>query len=53
VLQAPPRSPVAAGLSRIDAVHPGHSKCNRWKLMENPVLWAYARDLCNSPGFGD
>ncbi len=40
-------------LVRFDAVYHGHFKCNRWKLSENPVLWAYARDLFRTPGFGD
>ncbi|GLW46660.1 glutathione-dependent reductase [Streptomyces sp. NBRC 14336] len=40
-------------LVRFDAVYHGHFKCNRWKLSENPVLWAYARDLFQTPGFGD
>ncbi|MFB7596600.1 glutathione S-transferase family protein [Streptomyces sp. NPDC056160] len=40
-------------LVRFDAVYHGHFKCNRWKLAENPVLWAYARDLYQTPGFGD
>jgi putative glutathione S-transferase len=40
-------------LVRFDAVYHGHFKCNRWKLTENPVLWAYARDLYQTPGFGD
>jgi glutathionyl-hydroquinone reductase len=40
-------------LVRFDAVYHGHFKCNRWKLMENQVLWAYARDLFQTPGFGD
>ncbi|HEY7045262.1 MAG TPA: hypothetical protein VH419_16450, partial [Nocardioidaceae bacterium] len=31
----------------------GHFKCNRHKLTEMPVLWAYARDLFQTPGFGD
>ncbi|GAA2716696.1 hypothetical protein GCM10010429_38890 [Micromonospora olivasterospora] len=31
----------------------GHFKCNRNKLTELPVLWAYARDLFQTPGFGD
>ena len=38
---------------RFDAVYHGHFKCNRWKLTEDPVLWAYARDLYQTPGFGD
>lgn len=40
-------------LVRFDAVYHGHFKCNRWKLAENPVLWAYVRDLYQTPGFGD
>ncbi|GAA3843389.1 glutathione S-transferase family protein [Streptomyces phyllanthi] len=40
-------------LVRFDAVYHGHFKCNRWKLAEDPVLWAYARDLFQTPGFGD
>ncbi|MFD5424367.1 glutathione S-transferase family protein [Streptomyces sp. NPDC127084] len=40
-------------LVRFDAVYHGHFKCNRLKLAEMPVLWAYARDLFQTPGFGD
>ncbi len=40
-------------LARFDAVYHGHFKCNRTKLTEMPVLWAYARDLFQTPGFGD
>jgi putative glutathione S-transferase len=40
-------------LARFDAVYHGHFKCNRHKLSEMPVLWAYARDLYQTPGFGD
>ena len=40
-------------LVRFDAVYHGHFKCNRSKLTEVPVLWAYARDLFQTPGFGD
>ncbi len=40
-------------LVRFDAVYHGHFKCNRQKLTELPVLWAYARDLFQTPGFGD
>ncbi|MGW3405205.1 glutathione S-transferase family protein [Streptomyces zhihengii] len=40
-------------LVRFDAVYHGHFKCNRRKLSETPVLWAYARDLFQTPGFGD
>jgi putative glutathione S-transferase len=40
-------------LARFDPVYHGHFKCNRQKLSELPVLWAYARDLFQTPGFGD
>jgi putative glutathione S-transferase len=40
-------------LVRFDAVYHGHFKCNRHKLTELPALWAYARDLFQTPGFGD
>ncbi|MEA5363343.1 glutathione S-transferase C-terminal domain-containing protein [Amycolatopsis sp., V23-08] len=40
-------------LVRFDAVYHGHFKCNRQKLNELPVLWAYTRDLFQTPGFGD
>ena len=40
-------------LVRFDAVYHGHFKCNRNKLTESPALWAYARDLFQTPGFGD
>ncbi|MEU6860629.1 glutathione S-transferase C-terminal domain-containing protein [Glycomyces sp. NPDC046736] len=40
-------------LVRFDAVYHGHFKCNRNKLTEQPNLWAYARDLFQTPGFGD
>ena len=40
-------------LARFDPVYHGHFKCNRTKLAEMPVLWAYARDLFQTPGFGD
>ena len=40
-------------LARFDAVYHGHFKCNRQKLSEMPVLWAYAKDLFQTPGFGD
>jgi putative glutathione S-transferase len=42
-----------ATLVRFDAVYHGHFKCNRAKLTEDPVLWAYARDLYQTPGFTD
>ena len=40
-------------LARFDAVYHGHFRCNRNKLSEMPALWAYARDLFQTPGFGD
>jgi putative glutathione S-transferase len=40
-------------LVRFDPVYHGHFKCNRHKLTELPVLWAYSRDLFQTPGFGD
>ncbi|MGY2874510.1 glutathionyl-hydroquinone reductase [Marmoricola sp. URHA0025 HA25] len=40
-------------LARFDAVYHGHFKCNRNKLSEMGVLGGYARDLFQTPGFGD
>lgn len=40
-------------LVRFDPVYHGHFKCSRNKLTEMPNLWAYARDLFTTPGFGD
>ena len=40
-------------LARFDAVYHGHFKCNRNKLTEMPQLWGYARDLFQTPGFGE
>ncbi|WP_324654013.1 glutathione S-transferase family protein [Georgenia sp. H159] len=40
-------------LVRFDPVYHGHFKCNRTKLSEMPALWGYARDLFQTPGFGD
>jgi glutathionyl-hydroquinone reductase len=40
-------------LVRFDAVYHGHFKCNRSTLAAMPVLWAYARDLFQTPGFGE
>ncbi len=40
-------------LARFDAVYHGHFKCNRNKLTEMPNLWGYARDLFQTPGFGE
>ena len=40
-------------LVRFDAVYHNHFKCNRQKLAEFVNLWAYARDLYQTSGFGD
>ena len=40
-------------LVRFDPVYHGHFKCNRNKLTEMPNLWGYARDLYQTPGFGN
>ncbi|MBB1508729.1 glutathione S-transferase family protein [Tessaracoccus sp. MC1756] len=40
-------------LVRFDAVYHGHFKANRNKLSEMPNLWGYARDLYQTPGFGN
>lgn len=40
-------------LVRFDAVYHGHFKCNRNRLTEMPALWGYARDLFQTPGFGE
>jgi len=40
-------------LVRFDAVYHNHFRCNRNKLTEMPALWGYARDLYQTPGFGD
>jgi putative glutathione S-transferase len=40
-------------LVRFDAVYHNHFRCNRNKLVELPWLWAYARRLFQTPGFGD
>ena len=40
-------------LVRFDPIYHGHFKCNLRKLTEMPVLWDYARDLFQTPGFGD
>lgn len=40
-------------LVRFDAVYHGHFRCNRSTLSAMPALWAYARDLYQTPGFGD
>ena len=38
---------------RFDAVYHGHFKCNRNKITEMPALWGWAREVFQTPGFGD
>ncbi len=40
-------------LVRFDAVYHGHFKANQRLLAQMPVLFDYARDLFQTPGFGD
>ncbi len=40
-------------LVRFDAVYYTHYKCNLNRLVDYPGLWGYARDLYQTPGFGD
>jgi putative glutathione S-transferase len=40
-------------LVRFDAVYHNHFRCNRNKLAETNHLWRYARQLFQTPGFGD
>ncbi|MDO5677694.1 MAG: glutathione S-transferase C-terminal domain-containing protein [Propionibacteriaceae bacterium] len=40
-------------LVRWDSVYHNHFKTNRNKLSEMPNLWGYARDLYQTPGFGN
>jgi glutathionyl-hydroquinone reductase len=40
-------------LARFDAVYYIHFKCNLHRLADYPHLWGYARDLYQTPGFGD
>ena len=48
-----PTSDLFTTLVRFDVVYHGHFKCNWKKLTELPALWAYARDLFQTPGLGD
>lgn len=41
-----------ATLARFDAAYYGGFKANRQRLIDFPNLWAYARDLYETPGFG-
>ncbi len=40
-------------LARFDVVYFSHFKANRQMLSTLPNLWGYARDLFQTPGFGD
>lgn len=40
-------------LARFDAAYYGGFKANRQRLVDFPNLWAYARDLYQTPGFGE
>lgn len=40
-------------LVRFDVVYYSHFKCNRQTLASMPNIWGYARDLFQTPGFGD
>lgn len=40
-------------LVRFDPVYAVHFKCTRRRLVDHPHLWAYARDLCQHPGFAE
>ncbi|GAA1866645.1 glutathione S-transferase family protein [Brevibacterium marinum] len=40
-------------LVRFDPVYFGHFKCNRQTLRDFENLWGYARELYQTPGFGD
>jgi glutathionyl-hydroquinone reductase len=40
-------------LVRFDAVYYGHFKCNLRRLVDYQNLWGYARELYQSPGFGE
>ena len=40
-------------LVRFDAVYYSHFKCGRQTITSMPNLWGYARDLFQTPSFGD
>lgn len=40
-------------LVRFDPVYAVHFKCTRKRLVDHPVLWAYARDLFQQPGVAE
>jgi putative glutathione S-transferase len=40
-------------LVRFDPVYHGHFKCNKRRLVDYPNLWAYTRDLYQTPGVAE
>lgn len=40
-------------LLRFDPVYVGHFKCNKRRLVDYPNLWAYTRDLYQTPGVAE
>jgi len=40
-------------LVRFDAVYFGHFKCNKRRLVDYPNLWAYTRELFQTPGVAE
>ncbi|MCV3271806.1 glutathione S-transferase family protein [Roseobacter sinensis] len=40
-------------LVRFDPVYHGHFKCNRKRLVDHPHLWAYTRELYQTPGVAE
>jgi putative glutathione S-transferase len=40
-------------LVRFDPVYVGHFKCNKRRLVDYPNLWAYTRDLYQTPGVAE
>jgi putative glutathione S-transferase len=40
-------------LARFDPVYVGHFKCNRDRLVDFPLLWAYTRELYQIPGVAE
>jgi putative glutathione S-transferase len=40
-------------LVRFDPVYVGHFKCNQRRLVDYPNLWAYTRDLYQTPGVAE
>ena len=39
-------------LVRFESIYYGHFKCNLWRLVDYPNLWAYTRDLFKTLGIG-